>query len=131
MAWISCGLDQAWKLSRVRENYNILHNLRFLSGAKMPCTPTCRGLFEISKWCKDALYTHVSGAVRDWFNWDDIKIQGWQMGHLISKLQATGRDSRHRRCRQPAQQSHVIPCGGGDSGGGHESSPWRYQAIQK
>ena len=104
MAWISCGLDQAWKLSRVRENYNILHNLRFLSGAKTPCTPTCRGLFEIYKW---------------------------QMGHLISKLQATGRDSRHRRCRQPAQQSHVIPCGGGGSGGGHESSPWRYQAIQK
>ena len=31
----------------------------------MPCTPTCRGLVEIYKWCKDALYTHVSGAGRD------------------------------------------------------------------
>ena len=39
------------------------------SGAKTPRTPTCRGLFEIDnslnieKWCKDALYTHVSGVV--------------------------------------------------------------------
>ena len=41
--------------------------LRFISGAKRPCTPTCRGLFEMGKnillpncykWCKD---THMSG----------------------------------------------------------------------
>ena len=46
-------------------------------GAKTPCTPTCRGLFEMGchkdtlythvsglfemGWCKDILYTHVSG----------------------------------------------------------------------
>ena len=59
-----------------------------ISGAKTPCTPTCRGLFEIYKLCKDALFTHVSGLFMNatLFSFQQYRVTKQHVPNLLEKV---------------------------------------------